>query len=71
MTNYNTNTYRAMIGSLNTRQFGILQKYLEKVNEDERMRMLYRQLEKEIEMEEQAADIEDDVEVMSSPRLSL
>ena len=53
MTNHKPNpvVYRAKIGILDTRQFSILQQYLAKVNEMERMAMLYRQLELEIKME--------------------
>lgn len=46
-------TYRAMIGRLDTRQFGVLQQYLAGVNEIERYAMLFRQLEKEIELDAQ------------------
>ncbi len=59
MTNYKPNIYRAQIGSLNTKLFGTLQKYLEQVDVPERMSMLYRQLEKEIELDEAK---EDDIE---------
>lgn len=52
-------TYTQKIGSLTTKQFAILQKYLEKVNEMERMAMLYRQLEKEIELDEETTISED------------
>ncbi len=51
MTNYKTNVYRAQIGMLNTKLFGTLQKYLETVDVPDRMSILYRQLEKEIEMD--------------------
>lgn len=53
MTNHKPtpSVYRAKIGRLDTRQFTILQQYLTKVNEMERIAMLYRQLELEIEME--------------------
>ncbi len=63
MTNYKNNIYRSNVGMLDTRQFGILQQYLEKVNEPERYAMLYRQLEKEIELEEaKEDDIDNDVD---------
>ncbi len=70
MTNYKTTTYRAQIGSLNTKLFGTLQKYLEQVDVPERMSMLYRQLEKEIELEKGRVDIEDCTDGLT-PRDSL
>ena len=47
--------YMQHIGHLTTEQFGILQRYLHKVNEPERYAMLFRQLEMEIEKDKEDA----------------
>lgn len=51
----NTQIYMQHIGHLTTEQFGILQRYLHKVNEPERYAMLFRQLELEIEKDKEDA----------------
>jgi len=47
-----TNPYRQMIGRLTMRQFQAMQTRMERHNEAERMAFLYRQLEVEIELDE-------------------
>lgn len=50
MTNKNDgHTYKKRIGSLDTKQFTTLQKFLAEVDVPERMKMLYNILEKDIE----------------------